>query len=146
MTRFMQLPADTQKLVAGLAAAALIVMGGALSWTLHGQVASARSRLEASATNRQAMMELVRDFEARQLSGAATDLSALVTRSLQGKSFQPALIQQQNGELALRFDNAPFADVLAWMIELEDAGAIVANVVVAQAQSGVSLSLVLRGA
>jgi type II secretory pathway component PulM len=146
MTRFALLPADTQKIVAGTLAFALIVSGGVLSWTLHNQVAAAQLRLEASRANQQAMMELVQRFEARQLSGAATDLSAVVNRSLQGKNFQPTLMQQQNGELALRFDNAPFADLLAWMLELEEAGAVVANVAIAQAQSaGVTLTLVLRG-
>jgi type II secretory pathway component PulM len=146
MTRFALLPADTQKLVAGVLAAALIVTGGALSWTMHDRVATAQLRLEASRANQQSMTDLVQRFEARQLSGAATDLSAVVNRSLQGKSFQPSLMQQQNGELALRFDNAPFADVVAWMLELEEAGAVVANVAIAQAQSGgVTLTLVLRG-
>jgi type II secretory pathway component PulM len=146
MTRFALLPADTQKVVVGVLAAALIVSGGALSWTMHSRVAAAQLRLEASRANQQAMAELVQRFEARQLSGAATDLSAVVNRSLQGKSFQPTLMQQQNGELALRFDNAPFDDVLAWMLELEEAGAVVANVAIAQAQAtGVTLTLVLRG-
>jgi type II secretory pathway component PulM len=146
MTRFALLPAATQKVVVGVLAAAFIITAGALSWTMHGRVAAAQLRLEASRANQQAMTELVQRFEARQLSGAATDLSAVVNRSLQGKSFQPTLMQQQNGELALRFDNAPFGDVLAWMSELEEAGAVLANVAIAQAGSGVTVTLVLRGA
>jgi type II secretory pathway component PulM len=112
---------------------------------MHGRVSAAQARVDHSRANQQAMTQLVERFEARQLSCAATDLSAVVTRSLQGKRFQPALLQQQNGELALRFDNAPFAEVLEWLIELEEAGAVVASVAVAQAQSsGVTLTLVLR--
>jgi type II secretory pathway component PulM len=147
MSRFTQLPNDSQKLVVGLVAVLLITGGAALSWIVHGRVAAAQQRLDESRVNQQEMTELVQRFEARRLSGAATDLSAVVTRSLQGKNFQPTLLQQQNGELALRFDNAPFADVLEWMIELEEVGAVVTNVAVAQGQSsGVTLTLVLRGA
>lgn len=146
MTRFARLPADTQKTLAALIATAVVIAGGMLSWTLHGSVAAAEERLAESRANLQAMAELVQRFEARQLSGAATDLSALVTRSLQGKAFQPALMQQQNGELALRFDNAPFNEALAWMRELEEAGAVLASVAIAQSPSGgVNLSVVLRG-
>jgi type II secretory pathway component PulM len=153
MTRFTQLPNHTQKMAAGLLAALLIAGGAGLSWMMHGRVADAQLRLDQSHVNQQAMKELVQRFEARRLSGAATDLSAVVNRSLQGRSFQPTLMQQQNGELALRFDNAPFAEVLDWLIELEEAGAVVGNVAVAQAaqaqfgreSSGVTLTLVLRG-
>jgi type II secretory pathway component PulM len=154
MKRFTQLPNETQKVAAGLLAVLLIAGGAGLSFTMHGRVAAAKLRLEESRVNQQAMTELVRRFESRQLSGAAADLSAVVTRSLQGKNFQPTLLQQQNGELALRFDNAPFAEVLEWLIELEEAGAVVANVAVAQGaqarsgggeSSGVTLTLVLRG-
>lgn len=146
MSRFGQLPAQTQKLAAVAIAALLIAAGAGLSWMLHGNVADARARLDASVASEQAMRTLVQRFEARQASGAATDLSTVVTRSLQGKSFQPSLIQQQNGDLALRFDNAPFNEVLAWMLELEEAGAVVANVAATEAQpAGVTLTLVLRG-
>lgn len=146
MMRFGRLPNRSQKVVAGLLAALVIVAGSGLSWVMHGRVSAAQLRLDESRANQRAMTELVERFEARQLNGAAEDLSALVTRSLQDRTFQPTLLQQQNGELALRFDNAPFAEVLEWMLELEQAGAVVANVAIAQAQSsGVSLTLVLRG-
>jgi type II secretory pathway component PulM len=147
MKHFAQQSGATQKLVVGLVAAALLIGGSALSWTMHHRVAAAQSRLDASRANLQAMTDLVQRFQAREGSGAATDLSAVVTRSLQGKSFQPALMQQQNGELALRFDSVPFDELLGWMLELEEAGAVATNVAVAQAQSGgVTLTLVLRGA
>ncbi len=146
MKRFAQMSAESQKLFAGVLAAVLIVAASGLSWMTHGRAASAEQRLAESRANRDAMTELVRRFEARQLSGAAVDLSAVITRSLQGKPFQPSLMQQQNGELALRFDNAPFDEVLAWMRELEEAGAVLASVAVAQSPSGgVNLSVVLRG-
>ena len=146
MTRFTRLPPDVQKLVAGCVIALVVAAGGALSWTLHARAAAAQSRLDTSSANRSAMTALVERFESRRGSGAATDLGALVTRSLQGKSFQPSQIQQQNGELALRLDNAPFNEVLAWMLELEKAGAVPGNVAMVQARpAGVTVTLVLRG-
>lgn len=146
MSRFAQLPPRTQKLVVGSALAVLLLAGAGLSWNLHERVAAARARLEASSANRAAMNELVQRFEARARSGAAPDLSALVARSLQGKSFQPGQMQQQNGELALRLDNVAFADVLDWLIELEEQGAVPAQVAISQGQpAGVTVTLVLRG-
>jgi type II secretory pathway component PulM len=147
MSAFTLLPVGTQKLLAAGVAVVLLVAGSSLSWLMHGRVDAAQSRLSVSIANRQAMAELVARFEARAASGAAQlDLSAVVTRSLEGQSFQPSQIQQQNGELALRFDNAPFNEVLAWMLELEASGVVLGNVGIAQAQpEGVSLTLVLRG-
>ncbi len=148
MRRFAQLPVSTQKLVAGVAIGAVLLACGLLSWQLHAHAAAAESRLQTSATNRQTMTELVQRFQAAQITGTAeVDLSAVVTRSLEGKSFQPSRIQQQNGEIVLRLDNAPFNDVLAWMLELEETGRVVlGNVGITQGQSaGVTLTLVLRG-
>jgi len=146
MTRFMRLTPELQKLVVGGGATLVVLACALVSSLMHARVAEAQSRLEASVDNRQTMAELVERFDARQNAGAATDLGALVTRSLQGKAFQPSLIQQQNGELALRLDNAPFNDVLEWMLELEEAGAVLGNVAMIQAQpAGVTVTLVLRG-
>lgn len=147
MSAFTRLPVSTQKLVAACAVIALVGAGSATSWIMHSRVEAAQSRLDASIANRQAMADLVARFEARQRSGVAElDLSTVVTRSLQGQNFQPSQIQQQNGELALRFDNAPFNEVLAWMLELQESGVTLNNVGIAQAQpDGVSLTLVLRG-
>jgi hypothetical protein len=71
MSRFGQLPAQTQKLAAVAIAALLIAAGAGLSWMLHGNVADARARLDASVASEQAMRTLVQRFEARQASGAA---------------------------------------------------------------------------
>ncbi|MGV3591707.1 MAG: type II secretion system protein GspM [Gammaproteobacteria bacterium] len=144
---FTRLPPAIQKLVAGIGIALLVAAGIAVSWHMHARAAEARRQVDASNANLAVMRELVRRFEARQATGGTKlDLSALVTRSLQGKSFQPSQIQQQNGELALRFDGVPFAAVLAWMAELAEAGVVFSNVGIAQAgMEGVSLTLVMRG-
>jgi general secretion pathway protein M len=147
MLRFLQLPVATQKLVAACTVAAVMCGGGLLSWYLHTRIAAAQLRVETSLANQQAMAELVQRFEAARITGTTQDLSAVVTRSLQGKSFQPSRMQQQNGEIALRLDNAPFHEVLAWMLELEESGAVaLGNVGITQAQpAGVTVTLVLRG-
>ncbi|HEY0963932.1 MAG TPA: type II secretion system protein GspM [Pseudomonadales bacterium] len=144
---FLRLPPATQKLIAGAGITVLIATGLGMSWQMHARAEEARRAVDASTANHAAMAELVSRFNARQTRGsAAPDLSALVTRSLQGKDFQPSQLQQQNGELALRFDGVPFAAVLAWMVELEDAGVVFSNVGIAQAGSdGVSVTLVMRG-
>jgi general secretion pathway protein M len=148
MRRFALLPVATQKLVAGLVVAAVVIAGSALSWQTHRRAAAAQVRLDASVANHEAMTALVQRFQAAQVNGTAdTDVSAVVTRSLQGKSFQPSRIQQQAGEVVLRLDNAPFEEVLAWMLELEESGAVaLGNVGITQAQpTGVTVTLVLRG-
>lgn len=145
MKAFTQLPPKTQKLLVTVAVALLVMAGSATSWSLHQRAAAAQRRFDASSANLQALAALVQRFEERQAAGATgLDLSAIVTRSLQGRSFQPSQIQQQDGELALRLDNAPFADVLAWMVELGEAGLVFSKVGVAQGQEGVNLTLVLR--
>lgn len=147
MKSFTRLPPTVQKRVALCVGFVVAGAGAAASWTLHQHKDAAQRRLETSLANRAAMTALVQRYEAHQPQGsAALDLSAIVTRSLQGKSFQPSQIQQQNGELALRLDRVAFADVLEWMAELADAGVVFSNVGVAQAIDGVNLTLVLRGA
>lgn len=150
--RFAQLPVATQKLVLAAGLVVAVLAGGSLSWHLHQQVTAAQLRRDAAVANLQGMSELVQRYRELQAAGAggtgaAGDLSAVVTRSLQGKTFQPNRIQQQNGELALRLDNAPFNEVLAWLLELEESGAVVlGNVSITQAQpAGVTLTVALRG-
>ncbi|MDY6982622.1 MAG: type II secretion system protein GspM [Pseudomonadota bacterium] len=143
---FLRLPPATQKLVAGIGIAVAVAAGAMASWQMHARAAAAQRHLDASEANLAVMSELVRRFETRQTRGAAApDLSALVTRSLQGKSFQPSQIQQQNGELALRIDGVPFDELLAWLLELEEAGAVLGSAGITQGQpAGVSAMLVLR--
>lgn len=143
---FLRLPPGMQKLVAGIGIAACVATGLGASVQMHMRAAAAQHDAEMSDANLAAMRELVRRFEARQArGGAALDLSALVTRSLQGKSFQPSQIQQQNGELAVRVDGVPFDELLAWLLELEEAGAVLGSAGITQAQpGGVSAMLVLR--
>jgi type II secretory pathway component PulM len=143
---FLSLPPATRKFVAGISVAVLVAAGLATSWQLHARAAAAQRHLDASSANLAVMQELVRRFETRQTRGTATlDLSALVTRSLQGKPFQPSQIQQQNGELALRIDGVAFDELLAWLLELEEAGAVLGSAGITQGQSaGVNAMLVLR--
>lgn len=144
--KFLALPPATQKLVAGIGIAAFVAIGLGASMHMHARAAAAQRHVDMSNANLAAMHELVRRFEARQTRGGiAPDLSALVTRSLQGKSFQPSQIQQQNGELAVRVDGVPFDELLAWLLELEEAGAVLGSAGITQGQpGGVSAMLVLR--
>src|SRR5690606_17588476 len=88
MHAFMRLAPATQKLVAGIGVVVIVATGIAASAAMHARAATAQRHLDASSANRAAMNELVQRFEARQTRGTASlDLSALVTRSLQGKSF-----------------------------------------------------------
>jgi len=146
MKAFAQLPANTQKAIVGALVIVLLGAGAFVSWSMHERRAAAQRHLEASLANRQAMTELVQRFDAQRTSGAAVvDLSALVTRSLQGKGFQPSQVQQQNGELALRIDAASFNEIVTWMAELAEAGVAFSNVGIAQAPAGtVNLTVVLR--
>lgn len=152
MRRFLLLPVFTQKRVATAGLVVCLLASAGLSWQMHRQVAAAQIRLDIAQANAQAIAELVERYRALQgedAAGAAaeTDLSAIVTRSLQGKNFQPSRIQQQNGEIALRLDNAPFNAVLAWLLELEETGGVMlSSVGITQAQpAGVTLTLVVRG-
>ena len=151
MAGFKQLTVPTQKRVFAAGMAVCLLMGAALSWQAHRRAAAAQLRYDTTVDQVQTMTALVERYRALQTAGPAatadTDLSAVVTRSLQGKNFQPSRIQQQNGELALRLDNAPFDEVLAWLLELEESGAVVlGNVGITQAQpAGVTVTMVLRG-
>jgi type II secretory pathway component PulM len=151
--RFNKLDARSQRHVVVVTALLLLVLGAALSWQVHGSKRSAAAAVDASAQDLLAMDELLARYEQLQqqrgtgVTANNEDLTALVNRTLQGRSFQPTRIQQGvDGELQLRLDDVAFADALAWLTELENTGGVVVGAVtVNQAAAGsASLTLVLR--
>jgi type II secretory pathway component PulM len=151
--RFNRLDARSQRNVVIVAATLLVLLGSVLSWQAHGSKRAAAAALEASQQDMRAMDELLARYaQLQQQRGAGVyadseDLTAVVNRTLQGRSFQPARIQQGiGGELQLRLDDVAFADALAWLTELESAGGVVVGAAtVNQGSAGsASLTLVLR--
>jgi type II secretory pathway component PulM len=152
MRAFLQLPVRTQKLLVTSVVGLCFLLGAVLSWQAHRNLAAARSALSGTGAQVQAMQALVARYQ--QLQGADTtgaavsDLIAVVNSSLEGKRFQPSRIQQvAAGELSVRLDAVPFNDALAWLLELENTGAVVPGVVgITQNQpAGVNMTLTLHG-
>lgn len=152
---FARLNARRQLQLVIVAATLLLVLGSTLSWQMHVGKFATRAALAESGRNLEAMAALLARYSALQAGRGnaaedSPDLAAIVNRTLQGRSFQPARIQQgADGELQVRLDEVAFADALAWLVELESAGGIVVGAVSAnQGSNGstnMTMTLVLHG-
>jgi type II secretory pathway component PulM len=149
---FLQLEPRVQWLTAigGVAVAAVVVAVVLVS--LHSRHAAAVMQLSATEASLREVRTLVAQLQSLQAadnSPQTSDLTALVSRSLQSFDLQPSRLQQNSAdELQLRLDAVPFATAIAWLGALEQMpGVVVVRASFSQGPDGnTTLSLSLRSA